>query len=51
MNGYIWSQLNVVIMENVVAIFLSVLIISVLEKLIPHYQMRMIGGNNINFEK
>lgn len=40
-----------VIMENVGAIFLSVLIISVLEKLIPHYQMKMIGGNNIKFWK
>ena len=49
MNGYIWSQLNVVIMENVGAIFLSVLIISVLAKLIPHYQMEMIGGDSINF--
>lgn len=38
-----------VIMEIVVAIFLSVLIISVLAKLIPHYQIKMIGGNNIKF--
>ena len=33
MNGYIYG----------------VLIISVLEKLIPHYQMKMMGGNNIKF--